>query len=403
MQSDEKRAEAITQYCIESGWVLPTFSSSSVRFLAAGEYNENWLLPASILTPQAYANSIQPSGNKHESVYQSAPASGGVQALPSGDVVFRINHGSQLGLENKQIAYEFRVLELLCHTNVTPTPYAVASPSLPIIDDSDCSSMFRANTPPATSFGNGVLTMAHLQGGPLQYEQHTEIAAQIFAATHSCPVPENHGLIVQADPVGDIVAECDGLLSRFADHPRKDVHRILCNYRDKVAHMGEEALPLFTAEPMVIANTEVNSGNFCIPRNSNDKEHGGAAGGLVDWEKAVVTCRYQDLGHFLTPTTTLWKTDYTYTEEGRRHFLSAYRKALLSHMETTGASDIHNVPDIEELLFKTNILERTILLRGLSWCYMAWHEYTTADRQLRHTDTFQVIERYLDEIEWFLQ
>ena len=48
-------------------------------------------------------------------------------------------------------------------------------------------------------------------------------------------------------------------------------------------------------------------------------------------------------------------------------------------------------------------MERVILLRALSWCYMAYHEYTAADRELTHNDTFATITSYLDEAECFLE
>ena len=47
-------------------------------------------------------------------------------------------------------------------------------------------------------------------------------------------------------------------------------------------------------------------------------------------------------------------------------------------------------------------MEEIILLRAMSWCYMAYHEYTTADRNLVHSDTFDKIVAYLNEAECFL-
>jgi len=49
---------------------------------------------------------------------------------------------------------------------------------------------------------------------------------------------------------------------------------------------------------------------------------------LVDWEKAVVSYRYQELGHFLVRTTTLWKSDNVYTDKEKRNSLEFYVKAL---------------------------------------------------------------------------
>ena len=111
---------------------------------------------------------------------------------------------------------------------------------------------------------------------------------------------------------------------------------------------------------------------------------------LVDWEKAVVSYRYQDLGHFVVPTTTLWKSNYVYSEEEKLSFIRHYARN----------SDLDL--DLKELFEKMKILERTILLRALSWCFMAYYEYTQADRKLRNEDTFEKIRDYLNDIESLL-
>ena len=119
---------------------------------------------------------------------------------------------------------------------------------------------------------------------------------------------------------------------------------MLENYHDIICRLGEEKGPSFQNENMCMVNTEVNSHNFLIS---------GKTGFLVDWEKAVTSYRYQDLGHFLVATTTLWKTDYVYSREEKQSFLNRYRQNL--------GLDI----PIEELTEKTSFLEKTILLRGV--------------------------------------
>ena len=56
-------------------------------------------------------------------------------------------------------------------------------------------------------------------------------------------------------------------------------------------------------------NTELNSTNFLIGGE-------GKPNYLIDWEKPLFGDPAQDLGHFLAPTTTFWKTEYDI--EGRR-------------------------------------------------------------------------------------
>lgn len=58
-------------------------------------------------------------------------------------------------------------------------------------------------------------------------------------------------------------------------------------------------------------NTELNSTNFLVnDRDDNEKE-----AYLVDWEKPLYGDPAQDLGHFLAPTTTFWKTDVILDQE----------------------------------------------------------------------------------------
>lgn len=340
MHMDKKNT--IARYLHSSGWLekLQCRSFSDASFLAAGEYNENW-----IITATTQENTTR---QKH--------------------FVFRINHGSQLGLETEQIQYEFNVLSALKNSAVTPIPH---------FEDASA-----GNFDPA--FNRGVLLMEYLPGTPLDYTQDLDYAAKIFAAVHTQPVPEQNSFVHQQNPVADIVTESLGLLARFNDHPKTDLRRKLESYSNRITKLGEQYASAFAAEPQIIVNTEVNSGNFIINHELNTAH-------LVDWEKAVVSSRYQDLGHFIVPTTTLWKTDFIATPEHRHHFLSLYKEC--TELDQT----------IEELAILTGILEKTIILRGLSWCYMAWYEYTQQDRALKNNDTFATIERYLDNLEWFLQ
>jgi predicted Ser/Thr protein kinase len=316
-----EKIRKIAAFLEESGWID---ENARIEFLAAGEYNENFLLNDS-------------KGSQY---------------------VFRINHGSQLGLSN-QIEYEFTVLKALEPSGVTPkVKYYDLHPK---------------------GIDGGVLLMEYIQGRPLDYQADWEIAADIFARIHSLPVSPD--LVTQKNPILDIARESYSLLTRFQDHPLQKEQIRLLNYYETIVRLGEEKFHSFQNERMCIVNTEVNSHNFLIQGNR---------GYLIDWEKAVQSYRYQDLGHFLVPTTTLWKSDYVYTDDEKRRFLKSYHKHT-----TTG------IP-FEELLDKTRLLERTILLRGLSWCFMAYYEYCCTERTLKNMDTFNKIRDYLRDIEWFL-
>lgn len=295
-----------------------------ITFLAAGEYNANYLVSGA-----------------------------------GGRYVLRINHGSQLGLGEDQIAYEYRVLEALSTSGVTPQPLACHPHPEPL--------------------GGGALLMSFLPGKPLTYQRDLEPAAHIFARVHTVRAPE--GLVVQADPVRDIARESRGLLNRFPDHPLKKERDRIKAYHDTVIDLADHTRTLFDDETLCIVNTEVNSGNFLI---------GDAGAYLVDWEKAVVSYRYQDLGHFMVPTTTLWKSDTVLTPDEKKRFLAAYRHRA--------CPDI----DLDILITKTRVLEKAILLRALSWCFMAWYEYTQTERPLNNSDTFAKINQYLADIPWIL-
>lgn len=316
------RALVVRAYLDRTGWVDTV---RDVRFLAAGEYNENY-----------------------------AVETGGDPA------VFRINHGSQLELPN-QIEYEFRVLEAVADSSVTPRP-------------------IEYDTDPGEDLGEGVLLMAFLPGRSLSYRTEYLRAADVFARVHTLPVPDT--LIEQDQPMLDIAEESSRLLSRFEDHPLGAERRKLYTYRDHIIRSAEEHRALFASDPPCIVNTEVNSSNFLV---DGDRTY------LVDWEKAVVSSRFQDLGHFLVPTTTLWKGNYVFDDDERRAFLSRYRDAAGVDLS------------LDDLDRGARLLEHTIILRGLSWCFMAYYEYTRTDRPIQNKDTFETIKRYMGEIDWFLE
>lgn len=316
------KLEQIKTFLTAAGWIEKLIS---VSFLAAGEYNANYLVKCK-----------------------------------TGRYVFRINYGSQLGLGKNQIDYEYKVLEALAASGVTPRPIACHSDPEPL--------------------GGGALLMDYLPGKALVYQRDLDIAAHIFAQIHTVAVPK--GLVVQADPVRDIARESKGLFSRFPDHPLKKECNQIRVYYDNVLEMADQTRTLFTGEDLCLVNTEVNSGNFLISDT-------GAY--LVDWEKAVESYRYQDLAHFMVPTTTLWKSNTILTPDEKNRFLAAYHQEACPNMEMDG------------LTMKTRVMEKTILLRALSWCFMAWYEYTQADRPLQHPGTFNKIKQYLSDIPWILK
>lgn len=68
-----------------------------------------------------------------------------------------------------------------------------------------------------------------------------------------------------------------------------------------------------------IINTELNSGSFLI--NGENKNNY-----IVDWKKPIFGYPAQDLGRFLTPTTTFWKTNVILSKDEIELFIKEYCK-----------------------------------------------------------------------------
>lgn len=270
-------------------------------------------------------------------------------------LVFRINRGSQLGLAD-QIGYEFRALHCVAPSGVTPRPLRVH--------------------PGPAPFGGGVMLMEWLPGGPLAYERDLDAAARVFARIHA--LPPCPGLLTQEDPVAAVAAESLALVKRYPDHRLTRERSILLGYHERIVRLGEESRTLFAGDRPCVVNTEVNSGNFLVG------PHGAF---LVDWEKAVVSSRHQDLGHFLAPTTTLWRTETVIGPDRRRAFLAAYHDALDA------------APPLEALDRLCAVMEKAVILRGLSWCFMASHEYAHGMKPLTDSLTREKIGLYMRDMQ----
>jgi aminoglycoside phosphotransferase (APT) family kinase protein len=274
-------------------------------------------------------------------------------------LVLRVNVGTQIGRDD-QVLYEYRTLELLEPTGVTPRPFHV--------DDS------RSRLP------YGVLLMEYLPGEPLDYRRDLEGAARLLARIHSQPVAEeeNH-LIDEKRPLSMTYEECSHLLpvyleSEMADPSLRDYLRDVLAWAEGARRREE----YFLADPWrCVINTEVNSGNFIINRDRGTFH-------LVDWEKPLWGDPSQDISHFRVPTTTLWKTDYRMSDGDRWTFLEAYRAAI---------TDAHLRDTIEE---RVRLRDPFNCLRGISWSAMAWVTYQAGEHALQNRDTFLKVSEYLD-------
>ena len=263
-------------------------------------------------------------------------------------LVLRINTGSQMHLAD-QICYEYRALECLAPNGRTPKPVCCYPEQK-------------------------MLVMEYLSGRALQYETDLDIAAHILADIHCTKVSDNCSLLRPQYPALAIYEECLEMVAHYFSW--KDRDPVVCELLHQlIDEIGRLPLNVPSDAPICMVNTELNSGNFLI---DGENSH------LVDWEKPLLSEPAQDLGHFLAPTTTFWKTDVILTPQQVKDFSEAYVAAVNGRMDTATLS--HRLP-----LFFT-----VTCLRGITWCAMAYREYCQPGRELRNEDTFRKLKAYLE-------
>ena len=263
-------------------------------------------------------------------------------------LVLRINRGSQMHLKD-QIGYEFSALQNLIPSGRTPKPL-LCSPE------------------------HALLVMQWLPGSALDYRRDMKTAARILADIHSVPVPENCHLICPQAPARAIYDECLAMVQHYFDW-EEAAPEVVGLLQDLIREIGTLPLEEPSDAPVCMVNTELNSGNFLICEDG--------AGYLVDWEKPLLSEPAQDLGHFLAPTTTFWKTDVILTPEEVRQFAADYVEAVADRM------------DCSTLSKRLPLYFTVTCLRGVTWCAMAYREYCQPGRELRNEDTFRKLKAYL--------
>lgn len=290
-----------------------------VAFLAQGEYNINFTL-------SSYPNKY----------------------------VFRVNTGSQLQINN-QIVYEFNTLRYLESSTVTPKVFFV-----------DSSKMY---------FDYGILIMEFLEGTPLDYRKDLMKAAKIFSKIHSLEIRKDNHFITEKNIFSARIDEGERLLANIWDSPIVDkrVKSFFDKFLDWVK-VNRDKEKYFIDDPWhVINNTEVNSHNFIIGEENFY---------LIDWEKPVISDPTQDLTQFLSPTTTLWKTNYILSSDEKEEFFNNYTNGLNGKDK--------NIRD------RVHLYTPYLYLRALGWCAHAYVEYHNPKKEIKNMDTFQKIKEYLD-------
>ncbi len=301
---------------------LPKEVTEEYRMLAQGEYNRNYLF-------------LHPVTGKK--------------------LILRVNFGSQMHLED-QIGYEFQALELLKDSGRTPRPLYVdgTKDKLPF----------------------GVMVMEYLPGHALNYEKELLYAADCLADIHSIDLGKKTPLVAPDNPLKAILEECEEMFRTYEESALGDEGK-----KRKIRRMldrgWERADSLTKPGHRCCINTELNSTNFLINGE-------GKGNYLIDWEKPIYGDPAQDLGHFLAPTTTFWKTDVILESEQMEKFTDAYIKK---------AAGRFNVDGLKE---RTWAYIPITCLRGITWCAMAWVEYKQPDKEIINESTACKLEAYLN-------
>jgi thiamine kinase-like enzyme len=307
---------------------IPGIPHGDVGFLARGEYSLNYLVRR------------EPPGEP--------------------DLVARLVTGTQMGLPlEEQAPYEHHALKLLAPSGVTPRPYHV--------------------DPRPDGLPYPLILEEYLPGRPLDYSTDLPAAARCLAAVHALGVPEGHRLQVHPAPAPAILEESRGLAEPYLswdgapDGSREALRRGFARIEGFL-----EKRDLFAGDDLAVVNYDLNTHNFVVG------EAGGAAK-LLDWEKARVAPRTQDLAHFLLPTTTLWRDD-TAT------LLSEAQEALFvgAYLERSP------VEDEDRFHHQLEAMKTIVSLRAVSWCAWAVQETARAGRPISNEETLNRSRRYLE-------
>lgn len=334
-----ERIVGLSEYIKTSGYRqalgLPAEVRESYRMLAQGEYNINYIF---------------------------------THPITDRKLLLRVNCGSQMHLAD-QIGYEYRVLRMLESSGRTPKAVYVDG-SREMLD-------------------YGVMVMEYLPGRVLDYRRDMKLAAEILADVHSVEVPVGmisavgdmsgeKGLIAPESSLEAILTECEEMVRIYMESPLADdgTKRQIRRMLDKGWRQAMSLSAQRTYRCCI--NTELNSTNFLI--NGEGEENY-----LIDWEKPLYGDPAQDLGHFLAPTTTFWKTDIILERNERERFLEEYLQAVGGRFQTDGIKE------------RTAAFVPITCLRGITWCAMSWIEYRQPDKLIFNESTYKKLAQYLDK------
>ncbi|WP_053057496.1 phosphotransferase family protein [Rubrobacter aplysinae] len=310
-------------------WDAPP-SGADVSFLARGEYSLNYLV--------------------------------GLGRREEGDgvgrrYVVRLITGSQMGLGlGEQALYEHHALSLVSASGVTPAPRLV--------------------DPEPGGLPYPVIVEDYLPGRPLDYATDLRAAARCIAAIHALGVPEDHGLQVHPDPAPAVLEESAGLVEPYLEWSgaSEESQRALGAAFGRIREF-QKVEGLFETGDLAVVNYDLNTHNFVVADGEAR---------LLDWEKARVAPRTEDVAHFLIPTTTLWRdeTATRLTPAQEREFLDKYEERA-------------GVGDVERFETQLTAVRLMISLRAVSWCAWALQAHKRGHRPAGD-EMLDKARRYLD-------
>lgn len=261
----------------------------------------------------------------------------------SKDKVIRVNLGSQLKLGENQLKYEYDALKFLEKSGVTPRTFDFVKDS------------FYLKKP--------YFKMQYYKGRPLSYKTDLNIAAKLLSTIHNLNI-EGAKLLRVTYPFKAMYDECLDMYTVYKNFDKKDTE--VSEKIDELFKIIETSDLNENISNSCIINTELNNHNFII----GDKNL------VIDWEKPIIGEAEQDLGHFLVPTTTYWKTDIILSEDQMLEFLDEYEKYR----------QVDRRKFYKYLMFNS--------LRGITWSSMALVEYSR-ERAIKNEDTEIKINQYL--------
>ena len=328
-----ERIDGLTEYVrlpeYREALGLPAVQTETYTMLAHGEYNMNYCF-------------------RH-------PVTGK-------ELLLRVECGSQMHLDN-QIEYEALGLRLIEDSNHTPHMYYY-----------DNSKKY---------LEHGVLVEEFLPGRALDYrnEEHLAKAAKALAEIHSIHISRDAHLIDPGNSLAAIIEESEEMVKTYMDSElaaseiKRRIRRLLDRGREMID--GIEDGEIYRC----CINTELNNTNFLVDEN----DESGCKVYVIDWEKPLYGDPAQDLGHFLTPTTTFWKTDVVWDKAKMDRFIDEYIKAVDGRFDTEGLRE------------RTHRFITITCLRGITWCAMAWVQYQNESKAIISESTREKLECYISD------